>query len=231
MGVFIRIDVDKPYGHKNLLVKVLSKINENFFTVVFPKIYLRGLGNLITYLNEQEIQANVYFRNCTIPNSKLKELLKKGNHSIGFHAENTKNKEGFTQELNTFKRKIGVPITHFTKHGSGQLKLGKNHYPVYEPEKYLKWAKEMNLLYRFGNSTLEQEIVKDKDFISEMFWGESWYRKTTFNSIDTFVEASKKNDYVFLIHPSNYETHASVEKEFNYFIQQLKDTNIAIKTL
>ncbi|MFY0631052.1 MAG: hypothetical protein JXR05_11770 [Flavobacteriaceae bacterium] len=231
MGLFIRIDVDKPYGHKNILFKLLSKINEDFIRLFLPKIYLKGLISLLEYLNENNIQSNIYFRNCTRPSPKVMDLLLKGNHSIGFHAENTRTKDTFREELNLFQKKTGIKINHFTKHGSGTLKLGKNHYHPYEPEKYLEWSKQMNLLYKFGNGTLDEKIALDESFISDMFWGESWYRNELFNSIDTLVSEAEKMNYVFLIHPSNYETHQSVQSEFKYFIQQLKENNIVIKTL
>lgn len=231
MALFIRIDVDKPYGHKNLLSKLLSKINENFITLRFPKLYLKGLINLLEYLNENNVKSNIYFRNCTIPTSKIIDLIIKGNHSVGFHAEDTRSKNTFKEELEVFKDKTGLQINHFTKHGSGTLKLGKNHYPKYEPEKYLKWSKEMNLVYKFGNGTLDAILQQSNDFISDMFWIEYWYRNDLFSSIDMLISQSMDKDYVLLVHPSNFETHKFVQKDFKYFIEQVKKKNIVIKTL
>ena len=231
MVIFIRIDVDKPYGHRNLFDKIISKINENYFTVSFPKRYLKGLTNLLEYLNSQNISSNIYFRNCTVPNKRVLQLLNEGNHSIGFHAEDTRNKESFAEEIKAFEKNIGLKIHHFTKHGSGELKLGKNHYPSYEPDKYLEWSKEMKLIYKFGNGTLDKKSVQNQDFISDMFWAESWYRKKEFNSIDTLIEQSKNADSVFLIHPANYETHSSVKKDLKYCIQEIKNNNLEVKVI
>jgi len=231
MALFIRIDVDKPYGHKNFISKLLSKINENFIRILFPKLYLKGLIHLLEFLNENKIASSIYFRNCTIPSTKVMDLLLKGNHSIGFHAENTKNKETFSEELEIFREKIGIEVRHFTKHGSGTFKLGKNHYPIYEPEKYLKWSKELNLVYKFGNGTLDALSQQSNDFISDMFWAEFWYRNELFNSINTLINESKNNDYVFLIHPSNYETHKNVKVEFHKLVDLIKLNNIDIKTI
>ena len=60
-----------------------------------------------------------------------------GGHKIGFHAENTRTIDTFSEELNVFKKKVSpAKVESFSKHGSGQLKLGKYHYPSFEPEKY-----------------------------------------------------------------------------------------------
>ncbi len=231
MGVYIRIDVDKPYGHKNLFAKIVSKINEDYFKISLPNMYLKGLISLLKYLNSQKIPSNIYFRTCTIPNKEVIQLLKEGGHSIGFHAENTKSKDSFIQELKVFEKKIGKKITHFTKHGSGKLKLGKYHYPIYEPKKYLQWSKEMELTYKFGNGTLEEKKSYNEGFISDMFWAEDWYRKSEFNSIDKLIEQSKNSDEVFLIHPANYETHQSVKKDLEYCIEEIKHHSIEVKVL
>lgn len=231
MGIYIRIDVDKPYGHKNIFSKILSKINEDYFKIHFNKPYLEGCKKLIKYLNEHNIQSNIYFRICTQPDKELKKMLIKGRHSIGLHAENTKNFHTFFKELRHFEKMSEININHFTKHGSGNFKLGKNHYAPYEPDKYKKWAKKLGLKYRFGNGTLINNINSTPFFHENMFWFEPWHKNSNFSDFKSVLNDAKKNDYVLLIHPANYETFSNIKKEFEEAINEIKKLNIDIKII
>lgn len=231
MGIYIRIDVDKPYGHKNIFCKILSKLSENYFTISYPKIYLRGCKKLLNFLNEQEVPANIYFRHSTIPDEEVKSLLAKGKHAVGLHAENTRNFDTFSEEFNRMVKKSEIQMDHFTKHGSGRLKLGKYHYPPYEPEKYKEWAKKMKLTFRFGNGTMTNANASNSEFIDDMFWSEHWYRDAAYDDMETLINDSKKDDHVLLIHPANYETFPKVKADFEFAIQKIKEHQIPLKII
>ena len=81
-------------------------------------------------------------------------------------------------------------VKSFTKHGSGFYKLGKNHYPPYEPDKYKVWAKEIGIEFIFGNGipSKVEDIIQVDGFYNNMFWMEPDYRSSTFNSIDKLIE-------------------------------------------
>jgi len=182
-------------------------------------------------LNSSKIIAHFYFRNCTVPDEKISKLLQKGGHKIGFHAEDTKTEDTFKAELSVFQKKIKKKITHFTKHGSGELKLGKNHYPLYEPEKYKKWGERNNMVYLFGNGVLNSSLSNTPVFHSDMFWIENWYRNSSFSTIENLIKEAHLYDYVALIHPSNYETHQKVRDEFKKIIRLIKEGSILIKII
>src|ERR1041385_3333452 len=107
MPLILRFDVDKPYGNAGLLRRVMSKLVEDYW---FPRLdafgYLSHLAAFLRYCNEQKIQGLFYFRLCTLPNDEIKTLLKQGNHKVGFHAENTRSFETFSDELKSFKDSV-----------------------------------------------------------------------------------------------------------------------------
>jgi len=227
-GIYIRIDVDKPFGKKNIINRGLSKIRENYYFPIIDNIYLKGLEDLINLLNKNKIISHIYFRNCTYPKLNHLQLLTEGKHIIGFHAENTKNFETFKYEFNQFSKKMKTKITTFTKHGSGIYKLGKHHYPKYEPEKYKLWAKKLNIDFSFGNKII---TASDINNFEVAFWIEHGYRHPSFNTINQLIEHAKNHDVVVLIHPSNYEKDKKVKKDFKKLIKLILKNNINIKTI
>jgi len=134
MALILRIDVDKPFGRSSLFAKVLSKAREEFYFPGLNKLgYLKDLGVFLDFLDTNSIPAHIYFRNCTAPNAQIINRLRK--HKIGFHAENTQTIDTFKHELDAFRSKfLELNVSSFTKHGSGIFKLGRHHYPPYEPQ-------------------------------------------------------------------------------------------------
>lgn len=184
---------------------------------------------MIHFLNEQEIPAFFYFRNCTSPDEETRILLLKGRHQAGFHAESTRTLETFKEELRLFCSK-GLNVTHFTKHGSGVLKLGKHHYPPYEPQRYKEWSKLLDIKYFSGNdiaASASQLVKRDEDgFWPFCFWVEENYRNAHFNSIDDFLQVAEKNDVVLLTHPENFYTHKKIRDDISYIIAKAAEKNI-----
>jgi len=149
-----------------------------------------------------------------------------------FHAENTRSLETFTAELNLFKTKVAPnPVESFTKHGSGVLKLGRHHYPAYEPEKYKQWAVQTATRFDFGNgiATWEAELFAADGFYANMFWIERDYRAPEFNELQQALDAAKKADVVVLIHPCNFHSSAIVSDNFKQLAELAQAQDVAWK--
>ena len=222
MGIVVRVDVDKPYGRKTIFGKVFSKLKEDYW---FPTItglgYLKATAEFIQYCNNNKVEAVFYFRNCTVPSKKITQLLKDGNHEVGFHAENTRSIDTFQNELDRFRRKVtGFDVTSFSKHGSGDIKIGRHHYYPYEPNSYKDWATKLNIGFRYGNEICDSkdDFSQTMDFYPKMFRIHQDYRGKTFNTIEEVVELAKEHTVPIIIHPSNFIAEQFVKTEFKRLI-------------
>lgn len=232
MAVFLRVDVDKPYGKHTLLRKILSKITEDFFPKYkINSIYLSHLKEFITFCNDNKIICTFYHRLCTKPDNETLELIKIGKHSIGLHLENSRSFETFKKEWNDMQNSIDFKMSSFSKHGSGFYKLGKYHYPDYEPQKYKSWAIKMNLIYPSGNGipTSKSDLELRNEFYENVFWIEPTYRNKTFNNINDLIEIAKYKDVVVLIHPCNYIADFHTRSEFHLLVEMMKKNEIQWK--
>lgn len=230
MGFVLRVDVDKPYGRANVVEKIKSKLREDYW---FPKMdslgYLKCLEKFSTFCNSNNVRGMFYFRNCTIPNSKILKLFKEGNHVIGFHAENTKSFTTFSDELSSFRESLrGEYIDSFTKHGSGLLKPGKNHYPPFEPEKYHIWSKQVGTKFPFGNGICEspEDFFVTNNYYPKMFWIEREYRSEKLNSLNEITDIARKNIVPILIHPENFCGNEIVKKDFIHLMDLAKEASV-----
>lgn len=231
MALILRVDVDKPYGRKNIVEKILSKVREDYW---FPRInafgYLKATQEFIEFCNANNIQGCFYFRNCTTPNKTITALLKAGGHKVGFHAENTRSIDTFSEELERFKSGINeLSVTSFTKHGSGVEKLGKNHYAPYEEEKYKAWASDVTIGFPFGNAICSQaaDFRIENDFYPKMFWMHKAYRHPEFPTIEHALEAANAQDVPVIIHPSNFIADSFVRSEFKRIVALSKEKSIS----
>jgi hypothetical protein len=234
MALILRVDVDKPYGRKGLFRKIISKLAEDYW---FPEKvkslgYLSHLTDFLQFCNSQNVSGFIYHRICTVPDEKIKKLLLEGGHKIGLHAENTRSFETFLPELKEMKHKAPpLQVESFTKHGSGELKLGRYHYPPYEPEKYKEWATKTGISFFFGNgiSCNESELYSKNGYFENMFWIEREYRHPGFSDFQQVIAAAKKQDVTILIHPCNYNASPLVAADFKQLVQLSKQENIAWK--
>lgn len=234
MSLILRVDVDKPYGNSNLLRKIASKVVEDYFPIpIFGSYkYLSHLIHFLEYCNQQNIPGFIYHRNCTTPNKEVLGLIKNGGHKIGFHAENTRSLETFSEELRAFKKEMNpIKVETFTKHGSGTLKLGKNHYPPYEPGQYKQWSEKLGIAFDFGNGICKNsdELYAEKGFFSNMFWMERPYRDTNFNQLQQVLDAGKTQNVVVIIHPCNFHSSKIVADDFMLLVTLAKEQNISWK--
>lgn len=234
MSIILRVDVDKPYGNSTLLRKIVSKIEEDYITypLLSRKMYLSHLIRFLKFCNSNNVPSILYHRHCTIPDKKVLELIKIGGHKIGLHAENTRNFNTFKDELERFKEKVfPMQVDSFSKHGSGNLKLGKYHYAPFEPEKYLEWAKKLDVKFISGNDIAEKadDLYPVNNYFSKIFWVERPYRSSHFYELDNLIDAAKSNDVVVLIHPCNFDSTQEVFDDFTKLINLAKNKNVAWK--
>lgn len=231
MPLVLRVDVDKPYGNTTFFNSVRSKLTEDYW---FPKWnwlgnnYLYHLADFIELCNKESIKGYFYFRICTTPDQKIKGLLSSGNHKAGMHAENTRDFSSFKAELDRLIELSNINMDCFSKHGSGTLKLGRHHYPPYEPEKYLSWAKELNLKFNFGNgvSSTPNDFLNKENYYPKIFWVERDYRDKDFFELSDLIRCAKDHIVPVLIHPSNFDSTGSVKKDFIELIRLSKENDI-----
>jgi hypothetical protein len=236
MSIILRVDVDKPYGNSNFLRKICSKLEEDYvsFRILNSKKYLTHLIGFLEFCNTNKVPSILYFRHCTIPNKKVLDLIKIGGHKIGLHAENTRSFETFKNELSLFRKKLNSEkVDSFSKHGSGNLKLGKYHYPPFEPQKYLEWSKSLDIRYISGNDIAEkkEELFAANNYFSRIFWIEREYRSKDFFDLKKVVDAAKENDIVVLIHPCNFDSTKAVLDDFIELIRLAKMENVSWKVI
>ncbi len=234
MGLILRVDVDKPYGNATFFRRIVSKIIEEFIPIPFigTYSYLSHLKDFLIFCNNEDVKAFVYHRNCTRPDEETIELLIKGGHKLGLHAENTVTFETFEKEILLMRKKVkGISVDSFSKHGSGVLKLGKYHYPPYEPDKYLNWSVKADVNYFSGNgiATNEFDLESINGYFPSAFWIERDYRDKQFSDINTVIQISKTKDIIILIHPCNYQSTKEVRDDFKLLIQLAKENNIQWK--
>ena len=207
MSVILRIDIDRPYGKKNLFLRTISRIGSDLY---FPKInklgYLNDTKEIITLLNKLNCQAHIFFRRCTLPNKILQDFIIKSGHKIGLHLENSRSLSTFKNEFSIFKNHTNTNVQLLSKHGSGKHRYGLFHYAPYEPEKYIKWAISAQMKVFFGN--LEDPSIPSYSkngltVFPAAFWLEPYWRDTKKYSVDWLIENARNKDIVVLIHPDN----------------------------
>lgn len=230
MALILRVDVDKPYGRNSFVEKILSKAREDYW---FPKIdlfgYLKATEEFIKFCNANGVKGFFYFRNCTVPNKKVIALLKEGNHKVGFHAENTRSLETFEKELALFRSRInGLEVTSFTKHGSGDIKIGRHHYAPYEEANYRDWANQLKIKFPFGNAICEAKVDFDdvRKFYPKMFWIHHDYRHESMKTIENALEIAAESTITIIIHPSNFIAEPFVRSEFQRIVKLSNEQSI-----
>jgi hypothetical protein len=227
MAVILRIDVDSPYGKKNFINHVFSRLTSDLYLppiLMFP--YLEYLNDFINYLNNRNIQGYFFFRKCTLPTIKTLNLLKKGKHIIGLHLENSRSFETFKNEVDIIKSHTKSKVEVFSKHGSGKYKYGLHHYPLYEPEKYLEWGSKLGMKIFLGN--LEDPTIpfsytnNNMLFFPAAFWLEYSWRNIILFDINWLIQESKNRNIVLLIHVENVLYNKLFLNEFETIIRNTK---------
>jgi hypothetical protein len=234
MSLKLRVDVEKPYGNHTLVRKVVSKLIENYYPTA-PKfcLYLDHLTEFLRFLKESNVKATFYHRLCNLPTQNLVKYYQDHGHQLGLHFENSRSLETLKKELVYFEKEVKVTVKTISKHGSGSYVLGKNHYPHYEPDKYLIWAKQLNVVYPSGNGIpCKLEDLSSKDgYFENVFWIEPEYRDMGFSSIKGLLQAAKQKDVIVLVHPESYFNYSLVRRDLIQIIEQAKILGIEWKLL
>lgn len=225
MALLLRVDVEKPYGNHSFIRKITSKIIENYYPLA-PRMfgYLDHLKIFLEVLNASNVKATFYHRICNRPHQDLVKYYVDHGHELGLHLENSISYETVKNEIDCFEQLIMVEIKTISKHGSGYQKLGKFHYPLYEPEKYKVWAKQLQVEFPCGNGIAKniQELWEINGYFENVFWMENEYRDENFNSVDSLIEAAKERDVVILIHPESYLNSKRVREDFAHIVEKAK---------
>jgi hypothetical protein len=225
MALILRIDVDRPYGKRGIVRHVASRLASDFYLPRMSRLgYLHDLATILKMLNSRGKTAYVFFRKCTYPTAQIRELMQEGGHQFGLHLENSGSEETFQKELCFLEQRLGQRITGFSKHGSGRMRLGLHHYPPYEPERYLPWAKNAGLKYFFGNlENPEIEQQHDGEFVTfpSAFWLEPSWRHVSRFPIEWLLREAAHRDIVLLLHPDNVTASVTIMREFLLVIDHL----------
>ena len=225
MALILRIDVDRPYGKVGLIRHVSSYLSSEYY---FPRVpwlgYLDELKVILRILNERRKSAYVCFRRCTLPSPEVIELMRSGGHVFALHLENSRSFETFQRELLFLEDFLKTSVKTFSKHGSGKDKYGWNHFAPYEPEKYLKWAKQVNMELFMGNledPTLEPVTDGPLVCFPAAFWLEPDWRDTKKYPIEWLLSEAKKRDVVMLLHPDNVVSDKQIMNELVIVLDNL----------
>jgi hypothetical protein len=208
MSLILRIDVDSPYGKRNVINHIGSRIASDFDLQPFLILpYLKYLIEFINYLNIKSIRGYFFFRKCTLPTPEILKLLQKGGHVIGLHLENSLSLDTFKCELDILEKSINSKVEVFSKHGSGKYKYGLHHYPSYEPLKYLEWGSKLGMKIFYGN--LEDPSISSIKtnqgiiFFPAAFWIEHHWRNTISFDKNWLIREAQFRDIVLLMHVEN----------------------------
>jgi hypothetical protein len=234
--LILRVDVDKPYGRRNVVKKILSKFREDYW---FPAIsslgYLYDLKKLLVFLSEKNIAAHIYFRKCTLPPKSLLSGSLLNRHKLGLHAENTRSFDTFKKELEIVRKYFNTnKLSSFTKHGSGKWKGGRTHYPYYEPDKYLKWAEALDISFFSGNHEDINEpsvVYGSNQFYPGAFWIERPYTNHEQFSLQRIIDIAKERNLIVLMHSGSFEVDDEVESSMRRLITLAKQQNVSWITL
>jgi hypothetical protein len=230
MALIVRIDVDRPYGKSPFLRHVMSRIGSDIY---FPRIeafgYLKELEDILEILNGAGTRSYIFFRRCTLPTEAVMGLIAAGGHEIGLHLENSRSFETFASEKAMLERFVGRPVTAFSKHGSGRYKYGFHHYAPYEPDNYVRWARQSGMKVFLGN--LEDPTLpapppeSGLTFYPSAFWLEPSWRDTEKFPIEWLLGAAKTSDIVLLFHPDNVLAEPGLTRDLKTLITSL-DTKL-----
>lgn len=226
MALIVRIDVDRPYGKQGLARHVASRVASDYFLLRMEWLrYLDELKTILGILNANGRSAYVFFRKCSYPSQQVRELMAAGNHVYGLHLENSRTLDTLREELQSLEHELGFPVSAFSKHGSGRSKLGRHHDALYEPERYLPWAKQAGLKFFFGN--LEDprlRPVEDGDllFYPSAFWLEPAWRDKQKFPLDWLLREARERDIVMLLHADNVTSDPEIMREFRTAVEKLE---------
>jgi hypothetical protein len=119
-------------------------------------------------------------------------------------------------------------VTAVSKHGSGRYKYGLHHYAPYEPDKYMRWARQSGMKVFLGN--LEDPTIPQLNEIGlaaypSAFWLEPSWRDTRRFTIEWLRSQAAVSDIVLLMHPDNVLADPSLTADLRGLLNSL-DTRL-----
>jgi len=227
VALVIRLDIDRPYGKNPLHRHVLSRLSSDFYCPRVPALgYLKELEEMLRRMNDKRARAYVFFRQCTLPSTRIMKLLEQGGHEIGLHLEDSRSFASFLEEKRALEQHVGKRVRAFSKHGSGGAKYGYHHHAPYEPQRYLEWARDGGLQLFLGN--LEDPTLEAKQGpggvlnFPSAFWLEPHWRDTVAFTVDWLMTHARNRDIVLLVHPENVLESPELTTAFDRLISSLE---------
>jgi hypothetical protein len=206
---------------------ILSRLSSDLY---FPRIagfgFLAELRTMLDWLNREGACAHVFFRRCTLPSRSIIEILDSGGHEIGLHLEDSRSLERFLEEKQIVERHAARKVMTVSKHGSGGAKYGFHHYPPYEPEKYVEWAKLASMRLFLGNQ--QDPLMEPKNagngllVFPSAFWLEPHWRDTKKFTVEWLVDHARDRDIVLLVHPENVLADEGLVADFKRIIKTVE---------
>lgn len=223
MSLILRIDVDRPYGKQGFVRHLASRLTADWDLPIVPGLnYLAELKSILQILNSYGRPAYVFFRQCSLPNEAVCRLMDAGGHCYGLHLEDSRSYETFAHERELLEAKLGRRVNVFSKHGSGVHRYGHHHYPPYEPQRYLSWARQSAMRVLFGNQedpTVLPKIEETLVYFPAAFWLEPAWRDTQRFSIEWLINEAQQRDVVMLLHPDNVMSSGVLRQQFLQVVQ------------
>lgn len=222
MAIILRIDVDRPFGKRDFVHKAFSRIaSESYFPRIEAFHYLDDLKFMLDMLNSMKIRSYIFFRKCTLPSRSVLSLIEDGGHVCGLHLEDSRSYETFLGELRYMEAKTHNVIRTFSKHGSGLHKYGMHHYPPYEPDRYIEWAKMMNMKVFFGNlqdPSIPSYASGNLLVFPSAFWLEHCWRNTDKFDVAWLCHEAQERNVVLLFHPDNVTASPALMAELDMIL-------------
>jgi hypothetical protein len=181
---------------------------------------------MLGWLNGEGARAHVFFRRCTLPSRSIIEILDSGGHEIGLHLEDSRSLDRFMEEKRIVERHIARKVMCVSKHGSGGAKYGFHHYPPYEPEKYVEWAKLASMRLFLGNQ--QDPLMEPTNagngllVFPSAFWLEPHWRDTKKFTVEWLLDHAQDRDIVLLVHPENVLADEGLVADFKRIIKTLE---------
>ena len=141
---------------------------------------------------------------------------------LGLHAENTKNCDTLKRELEVVQKHLyPLKVHSFTKHGYGNWKGGRNHYPTYNPSQYLKWSQALGIPYYFGNGTINEssKLSNQNEYYPDVFWvSKLHYAECERLALHRIIDIAKNSNVVVIIHPANFQAEIQVMNDMKKLV-------------
>ena len=113
-----------------------------------------------------------------------------------------------------------------SKHGSGVFKYGRRHYAPYEMDRYIDWARKVQMKVLFGN--LEDPTIGPLEEAGGLacfpaaFWLEPHWRNTVKYPDDWLLSHAREQDTVLLVHPENVLQSPKISQSFIRLIDSIE---------